>query len=30
MRHFIFALPVTAIPFGMFEASFRALLIAPT
>jgi hypothetical protein len=30
MRHFISALPVTAITFGMFEASFRALLITPT
>jgi hypothetical protein len=30
MRHFISALPVTAIPFGMLEASFRALLISST
>jgi hypothetical protein len=30
MRHFIFALPVTASPFCMFEASFRALLITLT
>jgi len=30
MRHFIAALPITASACGMFEASFKTLLITPT